>query len=70
MIRKIILTETDIQNIITLHNQGKLNREIADQYNISASSISRILRENNIESKHPRLTMDRKISICNCYKLY
>ena len=47
--------------IISLYNNGMLQKEIADLYCVSKSSIGRLLRSNGIVS-NPRLTDETKKS--------
>lgn len=44
-------TKNEVEEIIDLYNSGLLQREIAEKYNTSKSSIGRCLRENGITSK-------------------
>lgn len=57
---KINFSENDINNIIKLHNEGMYNKEIAGKYNVSISSISRIIQKSGLPSRHPLLTEERK----------
>ena len=56
---KINFTDNDIKQIVILHNNGMLNREIAEIFNVSVSSISRLLQKKGLSSKHPSLTQER-----------
>lgn len=53
--------------MIELHNNGLLNREIADMYDTSKTMVSRIFQELNIPSRHPSLTEERKNKIKDYY---
>lgn len=44
-------TQEEIQKIIDLYNSGLFQREIAEIYNTSTSSVARCLRKNGITSK-------------------
>lgn len=48
--RKINLSDAEVQDIIALSKAGYLHKEIAVKYNISNSSVGRILRSNGIIS--------------------
>lgn len=65
--KKLDFSEDDITKMISLHNEGLLNREIAQIFSVSPSSIGRYLRLNNIPSKHPWLSNERKEQIVECY---
>lgn len=52
--------------IISLYNNGMLQKEIADLYCVSKSSIGRLLRSNGIVS-NPRLTDETKSQIITLY---
>ena len=43
--------QIEVNKIIDLYNSGLLQREIADMFNTSKSSIGRCLRENGITSR-------------------
>lgn len=63
-------TEEEKKKMLNLHNDGLLNREIADIFNTSTTMISRILRSMNIASRHPMLSNERKLKIKECYEEY
>ena len=56
--------------ILELHNQGLLNKEVAEIFNTSKTMIARLLRSMNVESRHPLLTEERKKQIVKCYIEY
>lgn len=70
MAKRNNFTEEDINNIIKLHNDGLLNREIAEQYNTSKSSIARILQNTDLPSRHPWMSEERENKIIELYNLY
>lgn len=43
------LTEKDKDRIVTNYNCGDTQRELAAQYNVSVSTIRRVLRERSME---------------------
>ena len=61
-------TETDVERIIELHNKGLYNREIADIFNTSKSSISKILQGTGLPSRHPWMSEERKNEIKEYYE--
>lgn len=65
--RKDSFTQNDIDKIIKLHNDGMLNREIAELFESSTTMISRILQESDVPSRHPILTDERKNEIKEYY---
>lgn len=67
MTKKIIFTEEQINEMIDLHNKGFLNREIGDVFNISRQTVGKILTENNVPSRHPLLTSEKKELMCRLY---
>lgn len=60
MYKKYIFSNNDKQEIINLHNMGLYNYEIAERYNVSKSTIARILQSSDVESRHPLLTPERE----------
>lgn len=54
--KKIILSFDEISNIIKFYNSCKSLRNTADKFNISMSSIRRLLISNNIET-----TIDKNV---------
>ena len=66
----IDFTEEEKNNILQLHNDGLLNREIAEIFDTSNTMIARLLRSMNIESRHPLLTEERILEIKDCYNKY
>ena len=65
--RKDSFTQNEIDKMVELHNNGMLNREIAELYDTSTTMISRIFQELKIPSRHPVLTEERKNEIKNYY---
>ena len=63
-------TQEEKDEMVNLHNQGMLNRELADMFHTSKTMIARLLWSLNIESRHPWLTEERKQEIINCYLEY
>lgn len=61
-------TDEEKSRMLNLHNDGLLNRELADIFNTSTTMISRLLRSMNITSRHPILSDERKEKIVECYK--
>ena len=64
---KINFTDRQIKEIISLHNKGLLNREISEIFNVSKSTIGRVLQNNNVESRHPKLNKEREQKVCQLY---
>ena len=64
------LTEADILRVIDLHNKGLLNKEIAELFHVSNSTIARVIQKSGLPSRHPRLTSERKNKIKQCYEEY
>lgn len=65
--KKDSFTQNEIDKMVELHNDGMLNREIAELYDTSKTMVSRIFKELKIPSRHPVLTENRKIEIKNYY---
>ena len=63
-------TQEEKDEMLKLHNEGLLNREIAKIFNTSNTMVARLLRDMNITSRHPLLTYERKLAIVDCYKKY
>lgn len=70
MPKKTVFTEEQINEIISLHNRGLLNREIAEIFNTSKSTIARRLQNARVKSRHPRLTEDREREAITLYEKY
>lgn len=67
MPKKIIFTQDEIAEIISLHDNNMTNEEIGKIFKVSKSTIARLLTSLKIPSKHPKLTKERKNRICECY---
>lgn len=65
--KKYEFTKEQIDMMILLHDNGFLNRHISQIFNVSLSTINRRLKENNVKSRHPWLSDDRKQEIYECY---
>lgn len=63
-------TYEEKEKILELHNDKKLNKEIAELFDTSKTMIGRLLRSMNVESRHPLLTDERKLAIKECYEEY
>lgn len=63
-------TDEDKQKIIDLHNDGLLNKEIAEKFDTSVSSIARVLQASGLPSRHPLLTPEREDAAIELYKKY
>lgn len=61
-------SDAEIDDMIRLHSDGALNREIAEKYHVSASTINRVLQNAGVESRHPSLSEERKDMICEAYQ--
>ena len=61
------MLKANSENIITLYKSGLLQREIADIYGVSKTSISKFLRNAGITSKVV-ISIDGEISICKLYE--
>ena len=69
--KKLIeFTEEEKLKMLELHNDGLLNKDLAQIFDTSTTMISRLLRSIGVESRHPMLTEERKIKIKECYKQY
>lgn len=68
MNRKSVNSKEELNKILELHNQGYLNREIANIMGTSASTIARRLQKMDVKSRHPKMTPDREKAIVECYK--
>lgn len=66
--KKYEFTKEQIDMMILLHDNGFLNRHISQIFNVSLSTINRRLKENDVKSRHPWLTDERKLEIYECYK--
>lgn len=67
---KIEFSQDQLDLIVNLHNQGLLNREIAETMGVSKSTIGRILNRLSIPSRHPKLNQEREKMICDLYQQY
>lgn len=63
-------TDEDKQKIIDLHNDGLLNKEIAEAFNTSASSIARVLQSTDLPSRYPLATTEREKMAVELYEKY
>lgn len=61
-------TKEEKDYMVSLHNDGLLNKDLAEIFETSTCMISRLLRSMNVESRHPSLTYDRKLKIKECYE--
>ena len=59
MKKKIFFTQEQFDEMVQMHDNGYLNREIAERFNVSLATINRTLADLGVESRHPRLTEDR-----------
>lgn len=66
----IKFTQTQIEEIIQLHDEGWLNKDIAKKFNTSISTINRRLAARNVCSRHPSLSDERKQQAIVLYKKY
>lgn len=67
---KIIFTDEQLKEMVRLHDEGMLNREIADIFGVSKMTINRRLGEMGVKSRHPKLNLEREKWICDLYKQY
>ena len=67
---KIIFTDEQIQQMIKMHDEGVLNREIAEYFHTSRATIDRRLAENNVQSRHPWITPEREQQVIDLYDKY
>ena len=70
MRKKIEFTQEQIKEMITMHENGVLNKDIAKRFNTSISTINRRLAENKVQTRHPRLSEERIQMVINLYKEY
>lgn len=68
--KKIEFTQKQLDEMVKMHNDGFLHREIAEKFNTSRSTIDRKLRELNISSRHPWLNEEREKMAIELYKKY
>lgn len=61
-------TTTEKEEMLRMHNDGLLNKELAEVFNTSTSMISRLLQSLGCPSRHPMLTEERKLKIKECYE--
>lgn len=66
---KIEFTQEQIDEMINLHDNGLLNREIAEKFNVSVSTINRRLA-NKVVSRHPSLSKEREAKAIELYNKY
>lgn len=66
----IEFTEEEKLKMLELHNDGLLNKDLAQIFDTSTTMVSRLLRSIGAESRHPILTEERKIRIKECYEQY
>lgn len=67
MSKKVEFSQEQINEIIKLHYEGYLNRQIGQLFNTSKTKIGHVLRENNISSRHPWMSREREKDIIECY---
>lgn len=68
---KIIFTEEQLKEMKRLHDEdGLLNREIADIFGVSKMTINRRLADLGVNSRHPKLALEREKMICDLYLKY
>ncbi len=70
MAKKIIFTQSQIDKMIQMHQDGYLNKEIAKYFETSLSTINRRLMDQNVQSRHPRLSGERKQKAVDLYNEY
>ena len=67
---KIYFTDEQLNEMIRLHDEGMLNKEIANIFGVSKMTINRRLGELGVKSRHPKLTPEREKWICDLYEVY
>lgn len=67
MRNKIEFTQSQINEMVQMHQAGYLNREIAEHFNTSLGTINRRLKEQNVQSRHPWLSDERKQKAIDLY---
>lgn len=70
MSNKIIFTQEQLDKMVQMHNDGFLNRELAEHFNVSRSTIGRCLSKMGVESRHPWVDGDREKSAIELYAKY
>lgn len=68
--KKIVFTQEQINQMIKLHDDGVLNKDIAKYFGVSTSTINRRLAKSGIVSRHPRVTPERIKKAIELYKEY
>lgn len=63
-------TQEEINNMVKLHYDGYLNKDIAEIYGTSKTMIARIFHDVEIPSRHPFLTEERKNDIKEYYEKF
>lgn len=67
---KINFTQEQLDKMVKLHEEGMLNKDIAQYFNTSRSTIDRKLAEMGVQSRHPWLTKERRNKAIELYQKY
>ena len=54
-------SKSEINDMIAYYNSGMIHKEIAKIFDTSSTMISRIFKLNNVISRHPHLSLERKL---------
>ena len=70
MAKKIFFTQSQIEEMVQMHQDGYLNKEIAKHFGTSLSTINRRLADQKVQSRHPHLSEERKQKAIILYNEY
>lgn len=70
MAEKIVFTQEQLDEIVKMHNDGFLNKEIAIRFNTSQSTVARRLAKMGVKSKHPWVDDERERNAIELYDKY
>ncbi len=70
MAKKILFTQEQLDQMVQMHQNGFLNREIAEAFHTSRGTIDRRLAEMNVPSRHPWVTPEKEQQVILLYEQY
>lgn len=68
--KKIQFTRDQLNEMVRLHDSGMLNKDIAKRFSTSAGTVNRRLAELGVQSRHPKLTLEREAEAIALYEKY